>query len=230
MTYTPASLRAFSDDVAATFNAGEIKAPVHLAGGNEEELIDIFAQINPEDWCLCSWRSHYHCLLKGVPAEEVKAAIVAGRSISLCFPEYRVLSSGIVGGVCPIAVGLGWSIKKGGGSERVIVFVGDMTAETGIFHECAKYADAHQLPVIFVIESNGMSGGTDTKQAWGELCRPVSKRDPWRQVKLEIWKPTESAYPPSHWRGWERPGIANVVGYAYEMTKPHVGVGKWVSM
>ena len=42
---TPADLIAFENDIANDFNAGKIKAPVHLAGGNEQQLIDIFAGI-----------------------------------------------------------------------------------------------------------------------------------------------------------------------------------------
>ena len=43
--------------------------------------------------------------VKGVPPAEVKAEIMAGRSISLCFPKHRILSSAIVTGVLPIALG-----------------------------------------------------------------------------------------------------------------------------
>lgn len=164
---TPESLIAFERDIAAEFDAGQIKAPVHLAGGNEQVLIDIFREIAPGDWVLCSWRSHYHCLLKGVPPAELKAAIIAGRSIALCFPEHKILSSAIVGGICPIATGLGWAIKERGGKERVHVFVGDMTAETGIYHECTHYCSAHDLPVKFYVEDNGLSVCTETWKVWG---------------------------------------------------------------
>jgi pyruvate dehydrogenase E1 component alpha subunit len=60
---------------------------VHLCDGNEDAMIEIFKRIGKEDWVLCSWRSHFQCLLKGVPPDVLKAEIMAGRSISLCFPE-----------------------------------------------------------------------------------------------------------------------------------------------
>ena len=109
---TKKDLIKFEDKVAETFNAGKIRAPVHLYYGNEEETINIFQNIEEEDWVLCSWRSHYQCLLKGVPEEELIAEILEGRSISLSFPKYRILSSGIVGGVLPIATGIALSIKE----------------------------------------------------------------------------------------------------------------------
>lgn len=166
---SPDLLIAFENDIAAEFNAGKIAAPVHFAGGNEFELIGIFESIKPEDWVLCSWRSHYHCLLKGVPPDKLKSAIVDGRSIALCFPEHKILSSAIVGGICPIAVGLGWAIKRRGNPDNqcVNVFVGDMTAMSGIYHECVQYVSGHCLPVCFWTEDNGLSVCTNTQDAWG---------------------------------------------------------------
>ena len=180
--------------MAKRFEAGDIRAPLHLAGGNERALISYFDEhVKPGDWVLCSWRSHYHCLLKGVPECEVEEAIVGGHSIALCFPVYRCLSSAIVGGTCPIACGLGLAIKQRGSNERVHVFVGDMTATTGIYHECVKYCTGHQLPVRFVIEDNGMSVCTPTRDVWGV---PKAMPDETR--------------------------------YFYRLTRPHVGIGKFV--
>jgi len=157
----------FEEEIADLFKQKLIRAPVHLYSGGERELIRIFKDIRPQDWVLCSWRSHYQCLLKGVPREELKTKILAGYSIALCFPEYRILSSAIVGGVLPIAVGLAMAIKRKKEDAHVHCFLGDMTAETGIAHESIKYAQNFDLPVQFHIEDNGQSVCTDTKQVWG---------------------------------------------------------------
>ncbi|MBC7734676.1 MAG: hypothetical protein H7306_22735 [Bacteriovorax sp.] len=161
-------LIAFEDEVAAVFNAGKIRAPVHLYSGNEAQMVQVFKDVRPNDWVFCSWRSHYQCLLKGVPPAEVMDEIMAGRSISLCFPEYRVYSSAIVGGVLPIAVGTAMAIQRRGEDARVHCFVGDMTAETGIAHESIKYSRNHRLPIRFVVEDNGKSVCTDTRSAWNQ--------------------------------------------------------------
>jgi TPP-dependent pyruvate/acetoin dehydrogenase alpha subunit len=164
--WTPQELIAFEEQVAELFNIAKIKAPVHLYYGNEEEIIDVFRDVGEDDWVMCSWRSHYQCLLKGVPPEKLKEEIVAGRSISLCFPEQRIVSSAIVGGIIPIALGVAMGIKRNGGKNRVHCFIGDMTSETGIAHECIKYATNHELPIRFIIEDNGKSVCTDTRDAW----------------------------------------------------------------
>lgn len=165
---TKNDLIEFEDQVAALFNAGQIRAPVHLYWGNEESMIKVFERVRPQDWIFCSWRSHYQCLLKGVPKEKVLNEILAGRSISLCFPDYRIYSSAIVGGVLPIAVGTAMSIQRTGTDAKVYCFVGDMTAETGIAHESMKYSRNHGLPIHFVVEDNGLSVCTDTRKVWNQ--------------------------------------------------------------
>ena len=161
-------LVAFEDEIADLFNSGKIHAPVHLYSGNEEQIINAFRPIRFQDWVFCSWRSHYQCLLKGVPKEFIREEILAGRSISLCFPEHRIYSSAIVGGVLPIAVGAAMSIQRRGESAKVYCFMGEMTAETGIAHECVKYSRNHRLPIHFIVEDNGKSVCTDTREAWNQ--------------------------------------------------------------
>ncbi|MEO8207240.1 MAG: thiamine pyrophosphate-dependent enzyme [Chthoniobacterales bacterium] len=163
---TSDDLIRFETEIAEAFNAAQIAAPVHLYSGNEEQIIGVFQDVRPEDWVVCSWRSHYQCLLKGVPAEQVRAEIMAGRSISLCFPEHRIFSSAIVGGVLPIAVGIAMAIQRRGGTERVHCFLGEMTAESGLAHTCIKYSRNHKLPIRFIVEDNGKSVCTDTREVW----------------------------------------------------------------
>jgi pyruvate dehydrogenase E1 component alpha subunit len=159
-------LIAFEDDIADLFNAGKIPYPVHFSNGNEDALIEAFKDIRPDDWILGSWRFHYQCLLKGVPPEELKAAILEGRSIGLCFPKYRVLTSAVVGGALPIAVGIAMGIKRSRGTERVHCWAGDMTERTGIARECMAYG--HDLPIRWIVEENGYSVCTPVREVWGE--------------------------------------------------------------
>ena len=163
---TKEQLVDFETDIANCFNNAMIKAPVHLYDGNEEQMINIFKNVEPEDWIFATWRSHYQCLLKGVPQEQVKQDILDGKSITLCYPEYNVYSSAIVTGNIPIATGVALDIKRKGGTNHVWCFVGDMTSETGTFFENWKYAVNHDLPITYVIENNGKSVCTETHIVW----------------------------------------------------------------
>jgi len=166
---TKEDLIDFENDIAACFDDAQIRAPVHLYNGNEEQMLEIFRKhdIGDDDWVFGSWRSHYQCLLKGVPPEKLKAAILKGRSISLCFAEQKVLCSGIVTGVLPIAVGAAIDIKRRGLPGKVYCFMGDMTSETAAAHVNIKYARNHKLPIHFIVEDNGKSVCTDTRATWG---------------------------------------------------------------
>ena len=163
---TKEQLVDFETDIANCFNNAMIKAPVHLYDGNEEQMINIFKNVEPEDWIFATWRSHYQCLLKGVPQEQLKQDILDGKSITLCYPEYNIYSSAIVTGNIPIATGVALDIKRKGGTNHVWCFVGDMTSETGTFFENWKYAVNHDLPITYVIENNGKSVCTETHKVW----------------------------------------------------------------
>ena len=167
-------LIAFELKVKKIYEQGKIKAPVHLSGANEEQLIKIFKKINKTDWVISNWRSHYHALLHGIPEKLLFNQIMKGKSMSINSKKYKFYSSSIVGGGIPIALGIAMGIKRKKNSKTMVwCFVGDMTAQTGIFHECYKYANNFNLPLKFVIEDNSFSTNTPTKKVWnGKLNIP----------------------------------------------------------
>ena len=187
----------FENKIIKLFNSSKIKAPIHLHSGNEQKLIETFKKIKKNDWVFSSWRSHYHCLLKGVPEKKLTQEIIKGKSISLCFPEHKIYSSAIVGGSMPIAVGVALSFKKKKSKNKVFVFIGEMTAETGIAHECIKYSINKKLPIHFVIEDNGKSVCTDTRKTWSM-----------KKLSYENYKSKYVTY------------------YKYFLKYPHAGTGK----
>lgn len=160
-------LISFEERIAKLFNQKKIRAPIHLYYGNEKNLINIFKKIKKNDWVLCSWRSHYQCLLKGVPEKELEKSIIKGNSIALCFYKKKILSSAIVGGSLPISAGIALALKMKKSKNKVYCFIGDMTSETGIAHECIKFSQNFNLPITFIIEDNNLSVCTETRIAWG---------------------------------------------------------------
>ena len=130
-------------------------------------MVEIFKNVGKYDWVFSTHRSHLHALLRGVPPDVVRNEILNSHSMHLCFKDYNFISTSIVGGGLPIALGVAMGIKKNGGTNHVWCFVGDMAAEMGVFHECTKYAARHSLPITFVVEDNGLSTDTPTQEAWG---------------------------------------------------------------
>ena len=168
----------FEDDIKKIYETGKIRGPIHLSRGNEDFLIKIFKKINNKnDWVFSSWRNHYHALLKGIPEKTLKKRILEGRSMGVCFKKYNFYSSSIVGGSLSIALGLALSLKKKKSKAKVWCFIGDMTAETGVFHECYKYSINFDLPINFIIEDNNLSTNTPTDKAWKKKSNFLNKRN-----------------------------------------------------
>jgi len=163
----------FETDIFNNYSEGKIRAPVHLTGSvdgsQERELINIFKKIKPRDWIFSTHRSHYHSILKSKDPEWVKGEILAKRSSHINSKKHKIFTSAIVGGICPIALGVALAIKRKKGREKVWVFVGDMASEMGIFYECRKYAENHKLPITFIIEDNGVGVYTPTAKVWGGI-------------------------------------------------------------
>jgi len=158
----------FETHIGDLFNRGFIKAPIHLYSGNEDLITEVFEEIDiEEDWVCCTWRNHYQGLLKGIPTQVMEDNIVKGKSMVAMLPEYKFICSSIVGGIPSIAAGIALANKLQGSKSRVWCWVGDMSAETGHFHEAYKYSLNHDLPITFIVEDNKKSVCTPTPIIWG---------------------------------------------------------------
>lgn len=207
INYTPNDLVQFEEEIRDCYMNKLIRAPIHLrSGGLEEPLIEIFKEVQPQDFVYAYWASHLHCLLKGVPRDQVRQSILDGNSIALCFPEQNVFCSGIASSLAGVAVGSGLASKMNGakpfeGGPRndcdrphVWLFTGDMSAESGSFHEAIKYAHHFKLPVTFVVEDNDVSVLTETRPTWGSN-RPWFEDTPYAQ-RIRYFK-YKNGYPHS---------------------------------
>ena len=167
-------LRSFESKVAAEYEAGRIKGPIHLAHGNELQLMTIFSRISPGDFVFAAWRNHYHALLHGVDENFLLSEIIEGRSMGIMCDRPNFVSSSIVGGIIPIALGVALAYHRNEKNKnRVWCFIGDMTYETGLFWEAYKYSRSFNLPLTFIVEDNGKSVTSPTKITWGEKMEPL---------------------------------------------------------
>jgi pyruvate dehydrogenase E1 component alpha subunit len=178
-------LIGFEKTIADHWEAGRIKGPVHLSGGNEEELLEIGKRIKSTDWVFSTWRSHYHALIKGVPSEWLEQEILEGRSITIVSQEHRFYASAIVGAIIPIATGVALANKRDGKDDMVWCFVGDMAFETGGFYEMHKYAQRYNLPIRFVVEDNGVSTNTPTEETWNGIKREIPNDVIWYEYEKQ---------------------------------------------
>jgi pyruvate dehydrogenase E1 component alpha subunit len=166
VSITKQELIDFEDKVKNAYEAGQIKGVVHLSRNNEDQLMEIFQYIHPEDWVFSAWRNHYHALLHGVDPEKLFQWISEGKSMGTNNVKPNFYASSIVGGIIPIALGVAMGLKRQNSPRKVWCFVGDMTMETGGFYEAHKYAKNFELPLQFVVEDNNLSVHTPTDITW----------------------------------------------------------------
>src|ERR1039458_3000661 len=151
---TAQDLIVFETRIKELWETGELPLLVHLCGGNEHILVDIFKDIKPEDWVFSSHRTHFHALLKGIPPDELEAKILAGKSMFVYDSKRHFFSNAILAGAAPIAAGVAWQLKQEGSKARVWCFQSDGSEENGHLYEAALFVEANRLPCTFIIEDN----------------------------------------------------------------------------
>jgi pyruvate dehydrogenase E1 component alpha subunit len=195
---TKESLIAFENRIRDHFADGDLPFLVHLAGGNEEQLVEIFGQINEGDWILGSHRSHYHYLLAGGKEADLEQEILDGRSMFLFSKQLNFLTSSVLAGTCGIAAGIALALKSEGSKSKVWCFLGDGAADEGHFFEAAMYVEGWDLPCTFIIEDNDRSVDTNRRDRRGPVVE--DKGLPWN-------------------------GFNHVKRYCYKAAYPHGGAG-----
>lgn len=153
-------LIAFEMGIKNLWEAGDLPYLLHLCGGNEDQLIEIFKEIKNGDWIFSSHRSHYHYLLAGANPDKLFELIKRGRSMFIFDKELNFLTSSVLAGTCCIAAGVAQALKEQGSLNQVWCFLGDGAEDQGHFYEAVCYVQGAELPCTFVVEDNNRSVDT----------------------------------------------------------------------
>lgn len=189
--HTRETLIAFEHGIRLLFKNGELPFLVHLSGGNEDQLIEIFRDIGPDDWVFSNHRNHYHALLKGIPETELERMILDGRSMFVYSREHKFVTSAILAGVCGMACGVALALKQSGSKARVWCFLGDGAEDNGHAYEAIRYATMQDLPCRFIIEDNNRQVDTTHAERWGTEDRFSWRLAmPYRECKVHRYKYT----------------------------------------
>lgn len=201
-------LQDFEKEIEEIYKTGIIRGPIHLRGGNEKQLVDIFKTINKQDTVLATWANHLEALLHNIPREKIKQRILDGQSMAMNFPEFNFYTSAIVSGVSSIGTGIAWAVKKKSENRFVHVFIGDMTFQNGLTLENIRYSINHDLPIRWIIGDNNLSVDTVTDETWRGNIRELVK---FFENQCSYCKYTKLYY------------------YSYKNKFPHSGVGSFIS-
>lgn len=144
-----------------------IRGPVHLSIGQEAVAAGVLYACRPDDVCVSTHRNHAHYLAKGgrlagmvdeLYGLETGCCRGYGGSMHLMDLQANLLlSSAIVAGSVPIAAGVAFALRREGGQRICIGFTGDGGTDEGVFYETLNLAALLQLPLLLVVENNGVS-------------------------------------------------------------------------
>ena len=169
---TKQNLIDFEKSVIDLYKDNKLPFLFHLSGGNEDQLIEIFKEVKEGDYVISTHRNHYHALLHGIPADELREKILNGRSMFVYDRKRNFFTSAIIGGTVAIAAGIALALKRKESSQKVWCFVGDGTEDNGHLFEAARYVTGFDLPCTYVIEDNNRSVTTTSDERWGKARNP----------------------------------------------------------
>src|ERR1700683_1486959 len=178
---TPQSVLAFGMLIRETeqallklFSEGLLSGTTHTCLGQELCQMSVVRALNDaDDIILSNHRNHGHFLTYSGDVFGLLAEIMGreggvcggiGGSQHLAFRGFH--SNGVQGGMTAIGAGHAFALRKRG-SGIVTVVIGDGTLGQGLVYESLNLASIWELPMLFVVENNGIAQTTPTSATTG---------------------------------------------------------------
>ena len=171
---TMALARALQLRLQAMCDAGELGADLHFGLGQEAIAASVCAALGPEDQVVCHHRMIPWAVALGVPLLPLVAELLGkagglhgghAGEMHLSLPEYRLAHTfQLVGTTVPVAAGVAWALKLRGKGGIAVAVVGDAATSNGQFHEGINIAAVMRLPLLVVVENNGVAGNVKSEK------------------------------------------------------------------
>lgn len=157
------------------YSRGLLSGTTHTCIGQELcQMSVVRALQHPDDVVLSNHRNHGHFLtysghFLGLVAEIMgrQAGVCGGYGGSQHIAYGGFHSNGVQGGMTGLATGLALARMRAGSPGVVAVIVGDGTTGEGLLYESMNLASVWKVPVLFVVENNGIAQTTPTKLTIG---------------------------------------------------------------
>lgn len=171
-------IRRFEERAARAYSEAKIGGYCHLNLGEEATVVGLMSCLEPTDYFYANYREHGYALARGISPERAMAELYGrtdgvsrgwGGSMHMFDLDVRFMGGyGIVGGQVPLATGTALAIDYRGGAEAVMCLMGDGTTNIGAFHESLNIASLWSLPIVYVVNNNGLGMGTTVDQSSAE--------------------------------------------------------------
>ncbi|MYU10417.1 thiamine pyrophosphate-dependent dehydrogenase E1 component subunit alpha [Streptomyces sp. SID8361] len=183
-------IRHFETALLDLFAAGELHGTVHTCLGQEYVPVALRPLLR-DDHVLSNHRGHGHYLARyddpaGLLAEILgrEGAVCDGVGGSQHIHRDRFLSTGVQGESLPVGCGIALHTRRRGRSELVVGYIGDGTWGEGAVYEALNMAALWRLPLLVVVENNGIAQSTPTgaQMAGGVAGRAAAFGIPYEHI------------------------------------------------
>lgn len=163
-------IRSFEQKLLALFERGELHGTTHTCLGQEYVPVSLRPLLSDGDWVFSNHRGHGHYLARFEDPEGLLAEIM-GRKGAVCdgvggsqhLRRDRYLSTGVQGQSLPVAAGVALHLKRHEPGALACVYIGDGTWGEGAVYEALNMAQLWRLPLLVVVEHNGIAQSTPTE-------------------------------------------------------------------
>ena len=157
------------------FSRGLVSGTTHTCIGQELCAMSVVRALrHPDDVVLSNHRNHGHFLtycgdFLGLVAEIMgrEAGVCGGRGGSQHLAYRHFHSNGVQGGMTALGVGMALAHRRRGSEGIVAAMIGDGTLGQGLLYESLNLASIWHVPVLFVVENNGIAQTTYTSGTIG---------------------------------------------------------------
>lgn len=177
-------IRRFEERSVRSYQQGHIGGFCHVYSGEEAVGVGTISVLGPDDHVITAYRDHGHALAVGMNMNELMAeqygkytGCSSGKGGSMHFfdPKKNFWGGhGIVGAQTALGAGIAFAVKYNKKKGACLCYLGDGAVNQGVFYECFNLASLWNLPVVYIIENNQFSMGTD--QARSSAGKPLAKR------------------------------------------------------
>ena len=199
LIYQALLIRRTEETLLSLFSQGKLNGTVHTCIGQEWVGVALSVALSEGDTVFSNHRGHGHFIACTGDIEGLIAEIM-GKTTGVCngvggsqhLHSKNYFSSGIQGGMIPIAVGKSLANKIDGRKDISVVLIGDGTLGEGNVYESLNIASKWALPLLILVENNGYSQSTASWQTLAGTIRgraeafgiAYRKSDTWDWKKL----------------------------------------------
>lgn len=165
--YKALRIRMTEERIIALYPTDKIQSPVHLSIGQEAVAVGVCEPLALTDLLFGTYRSHALYLAKGGSLRRMFAELYGkstgccggkGGSMHLADIEVGLMgTSAVVASTIPHAVGAALASRRLAKNQVVVAVFGDGAMDEGVYHESLNFAGLHQVPLILLVENNGLA-------------------------------------------------------------------------